>query len=572
MANTGFLIIKKLDSRFRLLIMAFIVFSAISCSTNKAVEQEKQNTKLVLQITVDGMRADMLYRYQERFVNGGFNYLLKNGVVYKNAFYQHANTETVVGHATLATGAFPSVHGMVGNVWFDDESGEIGYNIEDPNAPILPSRENIVEGAQVDPAQKVSRSKGRSPRAMETSTIGDEIMKSSAGKAKVYGVSGKDRASVTMAGHTGKAFWYSTDNGDFVTSKYYYDQYPDWVNEWNGKRQAQNLAGTSWELINDLSTYKLKDQDDRAYETDLKGYGRVFPHPYGNADDKLLASKVLVSPKGDALTFDFAKALVVNEEIGKDEVADYLSISFSAVDAVNHFFGPSSLENEDVVLQLDRILVQLFDFIDAQVGLENTLIVLAADHGMAEMPEYMTELGYEVGRLYSQDIVARVNEIGLSKFEIDGIAKSFFRPSLYLDEAKIEKAGYTTTMVEKIIAAELTKMDGIALAVPRSGLDDLEKQPVYYQIKNNFHSTRSGDIYVAQEPYWFLFEKGPVAVMHGSPWKYDTHVPIMFVGSGIMAGVQIREVHPVDIAPSIATFIGITPSAACTGKALIEIQ
>ena len=189
--------------------------------------------------------------------------------------------------------------------------------------------------------------------------------------------------------------------------------------------------------------------DDRPYEVDLKGYGKVFPHEFGKADHPLLATRVLVSPKGDSLILDFAKSLVLQEKIGHDEIIDYLSISFSSVDAVNHFFGPSSLENEDVVLQLDRRLQDLFSFIDENVGLDQTLIVLSADHGMAEMPEYMTELGYEVGRIYSDEIVERVNKIGLSLYHIDGIVQSFFRPSLYLDHKKIKDAGFDQKDVEK---------------------------------------------------------------------------------------------------------------------------
>jgi hypothetical protein len=211
-------------------------------------EDQKQSSppKLVLQITVDGLRADLIDRYKDRFIDGGFNYLLDNGVVYTNAHYQHANTETIVGHTTLATGTIPAVHGMVGNVWYDRKSGEIAYNIEDPDAPMLPSRKIVKEGAQVDPSQLAARTKGRSPRAILTSTISDEIFKSSAGKAKIFGVSGKDRSAVAMAGHTGKAFWYSTDNGDFVTSQYYYQDYPNWVSDWNLQRKAEKMAGTSW--------------------------------------------------------------------------------------------------------------------------------------------------------------------------------------------------------------------------------------------------------------------------------------------------------------------------------------
>lgn len=555
----------------RTLKLISILFSLIltTCTPDGQVVQYGP-TKLVLQITIDGLRADLIDRYRDRFVNDGFNYLLNNGTRYTNAHYQHANTETIVGHTTLATGTIPAVHGMVGNVWYDRESGELGYNIEDPEAPILLSRENIQEGAQVDPAQKASRTKGRSPCAILTNTIGDEIMKHSAGKAKVFGVSGKDRSAVAMAGHTGKAFWYSTDNGDFVTSKYYYDAYPNWVSTWNQQRKAENLAGTNWELLNDPSTYLFKDQDDRPYERDLRGYGRTFPHNFGDRDDPLLATRVLVSPKGDQLTLDFAKTLVTNEEVGQDEITDYLSISFSGVDAVNHFFGPSSLENEDVVLHLDRTLSDLFTFIDEKVGLNNSLIALSADHGMAEMPEYMTELGYEVRRMYSDEVVERANAIGKSLFEIEGIAKSFFRPSLYLDHEKIANSGLDQARVEMAIAAELSKIQGISVAVGRGGLNDMERHLVYRQIKNNYHPERSGDIYVVQEPYWFLFEKGAVAVMHGSPWRYDTHVPILFCGPGIEKTTVSRLVHPVDVAPTIAAILDISPPASSTGNILIE--
>ena len=533
---------------------------------------EQTQIKLVLQITVDGLRADLIDRYKHRFVDGGFNHLLKNGAVYTNAHYQHANTETIVGHTTLATGTFPSEHGMVGNVWYDHESGEIAYNIEDPQAPILPSRENLVEGVQVDPSQKISRTKGRSPRAILSTTLGDEIYKNSAGKAKVFGVSGKDRSAVAMAGHMGKAFWFSTDNGDFVTSTYYYKAYPSWVTTWNKQRKAQNLGGTSWTLLHELNTYKMGDRDNRPYEIDLKGYGRVFPHQFGKSNDPLLPTRVLVSPRGDELTRDFLETLINNEAIGKDDITEYLSVSFSGVDAVNHFFGPSSVENEDVVLQLDQTLKGLFEFIDTNIGLDHTLIVLSADHGMAEMPEYMTELGYDVGRIYDEELLEIVNTLGKNIYGIDGIAKSFFRPSLYLDHKKIETAGLNLTEVAQNIASQLSKTEGIALAVAKSGLNNLEQNTIYQQIKNNYHPLRSGDIYVAQAPYWFLFEKGPIGVMHGSPWAYDTHVPIIFAGPGIKNSTHNRAVHPVDVAPSVANYLKIGPPSASIGTPLNEIN
>jgi arylsulfatase A-like enzyme len=247
-----------------------------------------------------------------------------------------------------------------------------------------------------------------------------------------------------------------------------------------------------------------------------------------------------------------------------------LSISFSGVDAVNHFFGPSSLENEDVILQLDRTLAALLEFIDNAVGLRHTLIVLASDHGMAEMPEYMTELGYRVGRLDPDEIVAAANEAG-KKFGVEEVVRFFYRPYVYLKDEKIAKYGLDKVKVEEAIAAALTDIDGISLAVPIADLSVQHPNPLVAQVRRNHHVTRSGNIYVVQDPYWFLFDKGPVTAMHGSPWRYDTHVPIFFMGPGIQPKTVHRRVHPVDVAPTIAAALGMTPPGASEGALLEEV-
>jgi predicted AlkP superfamily pyrophosphatase or phosphodiesterase len=538
--------------------------------TTLANAQDGSDVRLVLQVTVDGLRADLLNRYQAGFGKDGFNYLLKQGTVYTNAQYQHANTETIVGHATLATGATPSQHGMIGNVWFDREAGELAYNIEDPDAPLLPSREESAEGEQVDPAQNLARTKGRSPVALLAPTFGDGLAAYYGGRSKVFGVSGKDRSAVAMAGQVGKAFWYSTDNGDFITSKYYYDDYPDWVQNWNEQRQAEKYAGTKWQLSSDTSTYLLAEQDDRPYEMDLKGYGRTFPHSFGERDNKLLFSQVLASPVGDQLLLDFSKELIVNEQLGQDAVPDYLSVSFSGVDVINHFFGPSSLENEEIIRQLDPTLAELLKFIDKKVGLKHTLIAFSADHGIADMPEYMTELGYAAGRLDPEEIVATANRVG-EKLGIDEIVRFFYRPYIYLNEEKIAAAKLDYAQVEQSIANALTDSEGIAVAVSTKNMATQKGSQLLEQVRRNQHVTRSGDIYVAQEPYWFLFDEGPIPSMHGSPWRYDTHVPVIFAGPGINAQAIHRLIHPVDVAPTLSAFLGMTSPAAAQGTALREV-
>ena len=549
-------------------LIGLVVISSLPSCSDVQDDSSEADIRLVLQITVDGLRADLLSRYRDSFGPDGFNRLLDNGAVYSNAHYQHANTETIVGHATLATGATPSVHGMIGNAWFDRTTGQLGYNIEDPDHPLLPTREQK-PGAQLDPAQKAAGSKGRSPKNILVPTLADTLSAYHSGKPKIFGVSGKDRSAVAMAGHVGKAFWFSTDTADFVTSSYYYDDYPRWAAAWNAERKAQKYAGTKWELSAKPDSYLLIDQDDRPYEIDLRGYGRTFPHPFGKANDPLFATQMLVNPIGDELVADFAKTLVTNEGIGRDEIPDYLSLSFSSVDAVNHFFGPSSLENEETVRRLDRTLADLFTFIDKTIGLNHTLIVLSADHGMADMPEYMSELGYQSGRIDPDDIVAAANSAG-EDLGVEDVVKSFYRPYVYLDEQKIAEAGADRDQVEIRVAQAIGSVAGVAIAAPTHHLETLASDPTTEMIRNNHNPARSGDIYVAQRPYWFLFEKGPVACMHGSPWRYDTHVPIIFAGPGIPATGSTRLVHPVNVAPTIAAILGITAPGAAVGSILSE--
>ena len=551
------------------IVLVLLIAAVLAPTANS--KQSDDDIRLVLQLTVDGLRADLLSRYADRFGEGGFRYLKQNGTVFANAHYQHANTETIVGHSTLATGAQPSVHGMTGNVWFDAETGELAYNIEDADFPLLPSREQAKTGEQVDPAQKLARSQGRSPRALLAETFADKLKAYTGGKAKIFAVAGKDRGAVALAGKAGKAFWVSTNSGDFITSAYYYDSYPEWVTTWNAQRKAEALADKQWVLLNESDTYLLAHQDDRPYETDLRGYGRVFPHQFGNADDKLLYTQVITSPQGDQLTADFAGHLLVSEQLGRDSVPDYLSVSFSGVDAVNHFFGPSSLETEDMVLQLDRTLAAFLAIIDAEVGLEHTLIVLSADHGMAELPEYKTEQGYDAGRLTSDVVLAAAARIGKQLYDSEDLVKSYYRPFLYLDDMVISAAGLQKDQVASAMAQALTLEHGIYLAITPAGVEQSPDSRLLHQIRNNIHPVRSGDIYLVQDPYWFNFDKGPVAGMHGSPWNYDTHVPVIFAGAGMNARMVYRRIQPADVAPTLSALMGMSPPASAQGTVLPEV-
>ena len=255
---------------------------------------------------------------------------MNDGIHYTNAHYLHANTETIVGHASLATGTVPAAHGMIGNVWFDRELDRLAYNIEDSNYHLLTVGADVDQQTEIDPTQRAAKVDGRSPNNILTSTLSDEMAVHFAGRSKVFAVSVKDRGAVSLAGHAGKAFWFSKAGGEFVTSNYYYDQYPEWVNKWNARDPASAYSGKSWELLHPPSKYLFGDADDREYETDLAGFGRVFPHVYGDADDKYFTTKLTLSPAGDELTLDFAKTLLVEEQLGQDDIPDFLAISFAS--------------------------------------------------------------------------------------------------------------------------------------------------------------------------------------------------------------------------------------------------
>jgi predicted AlkP superfamily pyrophosphatase or phosphodiesterase len=550
---------------------------AATVATIPALVQAQEQPRLVLQITVDQLRGDLINRYGSNLGEGGFRYLLNEGIYYKNAHHTHANTETIVGHTTLATGANPAAHGMVGNIWFDRGTGKTVYNIEDPDYSILTGGAGVDADTEIDPTQKAASSDGRSPRTILTTTFGDELSALTAGRAKVFGVSIKDRGAVSMAGHTGKAFWFSKSAGQFVTSTYYYDAYPDWVVEWNAKGLPQSYSGKSWELLNPVGTYLFGERDDQDWEPDFAGFGRTFPHPFTNSEDKYFTTFLTLSPAGDQLTADFAKTLIDKEGLGDDDVTDFLGVSFSATDYVGHFFGPSSLEAEDNLLQLDRTLADLFAYIDEEIGLDRILIVLSADHGAPEAPGYLESLDIPGGYVTPDewDAAPAVERIK-AKFGISGpLIEGYDHPYLNLSDEVRNNDAIDQTALETAIARELVAFEGVAYAVPSSRLREgaLPENALTRAVLNNYHPDRSGDIYIVFYPGYFINDMDglSVTVTHGSPWRYDTFVPIIFAGRGIKQQTISRRVHTVDVAITLATLLGTSPPSGAAGEVLLEV-
>jgi hypothetical protein len=559
--------------KFKIILLILPVFFI----AGTVFSQERQKPKLILQITVDQLRGDLPEKFMKNMGNDGFRYLKEQGVWYANAHYGHANTETVVGHTVLATGADPSVNGMISNVWFDREKGRLVYNIEDARYPILTENADVDASTEIDQSQVIAGTDGRSPANIITTTFSDELMLMTNGKAKVFGVSVKDRGAVTMAGHTGKAFWFSKPKGEFITSSYYYNEYPEWVKQWNKQKFPDTFNNKAWKLMYDQSTYMFGDNDNQEWEMDMAGFGRTFPHQYGPADSAYYGSYLTFSPAGDDITLNFAKALIEAEAIGKDDITDYLSISFSSTDYVGHLFGPSSLEAEDNMLRLDRTLADLFAFIDKKVGLENTLIILSADHGGPDVPGYLESFGIESGYVSPDkwdkepSIQALKQKFGIGQ----ELIHDFFPPYLYLNEKIIKAKGLDLEEVEKAVAKELMSIKGVALAVSSFALQKNQLPDTYLNRKalRNFNRKRSGNLLILFEPQYFIndFNGEKVAVNHGGPWMYDSYVPVVFAGMDIKGLKVTRKVEPKDIVSTLANIIGTKPPSGADGEVLNEV-
>ncbi len=559
---------KKIPSLLKIVLLSTLLFTL----------SEAKQPKLILQITVDQLRGDLPDKFMKNMGNGGFRYLKESGVWYKNAHYNYSNTETVVGHTTLATGANPNIHGMVSNVWYDRQRKRLVYNIEDSNYHVLSKNADIDDSTEVDSSQALAGTDGRSPANIMVSTFSDELSLFTNSQSKIFGVSVKDRGAVTLAGHNGKAFWFSKTSGEFITSSFYYDKYPQWVKEFNDKKLAQRYDKKPWRLMYDKSKYMFGDSDDNPWEEDYVGYGRVFPHKYGGKENKYFNHFLTFSPAGDELTLDFAKAIIKNEKMGQHDVTDYLAISFSSTDYVGHLFGPSSLEAEDNMLRLDKTLASLFKYVDERVGLQNTLIVLSADHGAPEAPGYLATLGIKAKWISPLKWNKKPSIKRLEKrFGVgQALIEAFFPPYIYLNHDVIKKNGLDLAEVQKAVAKEIMDIDGIALTVTSSELSNntLPNTYLYSAALENFNAKRSGDILILFEPHCFANDMDGGAVMatnHGGPWTYDTFVPVIFAGSNLKGKQIFQAIRPNDIAPTLSAIVNAKPPSGSSGKILENV-
>ena len=568
----------KLRPRFRrTLALSLLLIIAVGSSgqrRNQPDNVKPKRPKLVLLIVVDQFRYDYLERFGDLFVANGLKRLLREGASWSHSNYDHMPTYTAPGHGTMMTGAYPAETGIVGNEWPDRASGKKVTSVSDATVKLLGGK----------PGET-----GSSPRRLMTSTVGDELRLVNNDRSKVIGVSIKDRSAILPAGrHANAAYWFSINSGTVVSSTYYFDELPDWVTNFNKTHRADQYFNRKWErlLPNESEYLKRAGPDSPKWEVvTAKGDTNAFPHTINggaSAPGFDFYTAFDHSPFSNELLLSFAEQAIVNEQLGQDDDTDVLTLSFSADDYVGHRYGPYSQEVMDITLRVDRTIGDLLDFVQAKVGLQNTLIAFTADHGVSPIPEQAAELGLGGARIKTPELIAAIraaikarynNEADyLYRFDYDGAMRDgFINGNIYFNYDALQHDKVNAEELAQVVGAAALKFPGIARYFTRGqmlrGATSIT-DPIERRALHGFYPSRSGDVVLIPDPYKYLGDT--LAATHGSPYSYDTNVPTIIMGAGVTPGTYIEPATPADIAPTLCALVRITPPTNVTGRVLIE--
>jgi predicted AlkP superfamily pyrophosphatase or phosphodiesterase len=503
---------------------------------------------LVLIICIDQARYDYLQRFRPA-LGGGLETILGKGVVFSNAHHNHAITATSAGHASLATGLYPSHSGIVANNWFDRASGSEVYSAEDPEFPVLHPQPG---GAPAIPGRS---SEGRSPRNMMGTALGDWLKEANP-KAKVFALGGKDRAAVLSGGMSADAaYWYDSRSGQFVTSRYYMKDYPAYMKQFHERKLVNAYFGRAWEPL--PVEPGVKDKVG-IVSLDQGSYHRSLPYPLGGASMQPgsgFYSAFYASPYMDEYVVDLAGSIIEAESLGSDADTDLLALCFSALDTVGHEYGPHSPEVLDVILRLDRALGELFEELDRRIGMSNVAIVLSADHGVMPLPEYLRSRQQEARRFTTEDVVCFQ---GIEKKLDERLgAEDWLLEDLYLDYEALGRKNLRRQEVEDELARLIGECPPVEKVWTRTQLESesTSQDPYLLKHRHSFHPDRSPDLFIQLKPFHLGRLRG--GTTHGSAHSYDTHVPLIVVYPGLTPKVLDERVNTVDLAPTLAALLKI---------------
>ena len=515
--------------------------------------------KLVVVLVVDGLPAEQVQRYREQFGQGGFRRLLDQGAWFSNAHQAHGITVTAIGHSAVLTGAYPYQHGVIGNNWIDPDTMKSVYCTEDTNYTYI--------GEDTKPAD------GTAPTKLRVSTLGDELRYETGNRAKVVTVSGKDRGAILLAGKTGTAYMYMDKTGDFASSTYYMAAHPAWATKFNAAKPQDAYYAKSWKPLLADSAYANDAPDLAPSTTSTNRFPLSYYSESGNPDAEYY-NRLKTGPALDELTLEFARAAVEGEDLGRNPagVPDVLGVSLSAHDYVNHAFGPESKMSHDHLQRLDRMLASFFGYLDKRVGMDNVVVVLTADHGFANVPEFSQARHIDAQRINGDKMVTALNTYLADKFKAEKLVIAASVPNLYLDYELIERRGLKRDDVENAAARFLLKQAGVAEVFTRTQLEmgDVTGTRMGLLMRRAWNRQVSGDLMVVPKPFWF-FGSGSSGSSHGTPYAYDTNVPLMIMGSHwIKPGSYAQYAEVVDIAPTLAHLLRVRPPAVSEGRVLLE--
>lgn len=541
--------------------VCFLLSPKLSSAQSKkkltsSAESLPGHPKLVIGIVIDQMRYDYLYRYYDKFGEGGFKRLMNEGFNCRNNHYHYAATYTGPGHAAIYTGSAPAINGIVGNDFYDRNLGRMQYCAEDTTV-------NTVGNTGV--AGKMS------PQNLLVTTITDQLKLATDGRAKVIGIALKDRGAILPAGHAANAaYWFDSKDGNFISSTFYLKELPQWVKDFNSRKLPEQFIGQKWEPTLPLAQYNESTPDDEPFENNLPGETKsVFPHEFAVQAGGAKYEVLRTSPYGDQLTKEFALAALKGEQLGQDAITDFLAVSFSSPDYIGHTFGTHAVETEDNYIRLDRQLADLFAQLDVTVGKGQYLAFLSADHGAADVPGFSklyhipadvksyTEIGDDVKALLEK-------AYGPGKFML-----GYYNQQIYLNHALLAEKKIAIASVYDLIKPVLLRQKGVANVINFHNLMEAALPELQLNLfRNVYNPNRSGDFYVMLQPGWF--EGRNKGTTHGTIYAYDTHVPLLFYGWGIKPGQTLRRTHIADIAPTVAALLGILEPSGSIGNPIQE--
>lgn len=522
--------------------------SALSQTSNTGVVERP---KLVVGIVIDQMRWDYLYRYQQRYTDGGFKRLLNEGYSCENTVIPYVPSVTAIGHTSIYTGSVPSIHGIAGNNFVVD--GKKVYCTDDNT---------------VKPVGTTSEAALMSPRNLWVTTIGDEMKIASNGRAKVVGVALKDRASILPAGHNPNgAFWFDDVTGHFITSSYYMDKLPQWVEAFNNKQLAKQYLSEKWNTLYPKNTYIESTSDKNEYEADVRpGVEATLPLNLPALYKKYGYGVIRNTPFGNALTFDMAKAALDGEQLGADAETDLLTVSCSSTDYIGHQVGTHAIETEDTYLRLDKAIADFLSYLDAKVGKGNYLVFLSADHGAMNNARFLQDRRIPAGNWDDKAVAKQLNQVlGKTYANVGDIVKTVMNYQVFFNHDVIKQHQLDFDKIKQTVVNVLKEDANVLYACDmQKVMTESIPEVVKYRIVNGYNRERSGDVVVLLKPNYYAH--GMKGTDHGAWNPYDTHIPLVFMGWGIKHGATTKPTYMTDIAPTIAALLHVQAPNGTVGQ------